>query len=92
MKGAETPLAILFFFFAKTSRIWRAIFGHGFCKENGLTNPTYIASDRDKPSRSSMHGGILSHQDPTRADPLSSGIRPGRCPLMASAVPPYGIC
>ena len=37
-----------------------------------------------------MHGGILSHQDPARADPLS-GIRPGRCPLMASAVPPLDV-
>ena len=43
--------------------------------------PCLIASsDRDKPSRSSMHGGILSHQDPARADPLS-GIRPGSWPI-----------
>ena len=31
--------------------------------------------------QSCMHGGILSHQDPARADPLS-GIRPGSWPAL----------
>ena len=39
--------------------------------------PKFAASDWDNVSQSCMHGGILSHLDPARADPLSR-IRPDR--------------
>ena len=45
VKGAETPLAILFFFPRKPHGFGVLFFGHGFCKENGLTNPTYLDLD-----------------------------------------------
>jgi hypothetical protein len=44
------------------------------------------ASVWDIVSQSCMHGGILSHQDPARADPLS-GIRPGSWPALGLLSP-----